>query len=65
MIWKPCSGIGQPAMSSQEDPWPWPNQAMCPVCTKYLQVKIGDPCPPHRSVVIDSKPTEHQREVRR
>jgi C4-type Zn-finger protein len=51
MIWKPCSGIGQPAMKSEE----YGGRAMCPVCTRYVRVSVGEPCPHHDAVVINSQ----------
>lgn len=61
MEWKQCSGVGQPAMKSEcfRDSRP-----MCPVCTKYMRVRIGEPCPPHEAVVINSQPLQSQRSMR-
>lgn len=50
MEWKLCSGSGQPAMKSE----PNGGRAMCPVCTKYVPVHIGQRVPSHDSIVIDS-----------
>jgi len=47
MQWGRCLGEGQPAMKSQENGGP----AMCPVCTQYLQVNIGNKVPSHQAVV--------------
>lgn len=65
MIWKPCSGIGQLAVPSEAFSSRKSSKAMCPVCTKYLKVQVGMIVPDHDAVVIDSKPTEYQRESRR
>lgn len=51
MIWKPCPGIGQPSVKSQE----WGGKAMCPVCTMYVTVPIGARTPDHNQVVIESR----------
>lgn len=60
MEWKPCSGSGQPAIASGVmDPY----KSMCPVCTKYVKVRIGQPVPEHDAVVINSQSI--QREIRR
>lgn len=58
MKWKQCSGSGQPAMSTGFD---GKYSAMCPVCTKYVTVRIGQPCPTHEIVVIDSKSNEQDQ----
>jgi hypothetical protein len=47
MQWGRCLGEGQPAMKSQEHGGP----AMCPVCTQYLQVSIGNKVPRHQAVL--------------
>lgn len=63
MEWKECAGIGQPAMKSQEDG----GTAMCPICTRYLNVRIGAPTPYHLAVVIVSAPLAYPpliREIR-
>lgn len=56
MEWKQCSGVGQPAISSGG--YGRYFKAMCPICTKYVGVRIGDPCPSHKAVVINSKPPQ-------
>lgn len=61
MEWKRCSGVGQlavpsEAFSSRKD---W--RPMCPVCTKYLKVQIGQIVPYHEAVVINSQPEHPQR----
>lgn len=62
MEWKECSGSGQPAMTTGES---GRYKAMCPVCTKYVTVRVGQPCPQHEIVVINSQSNEPQRELRR
>lgn len=48
MEWKRCSGTGLPAMSAGG------GKVMCPVCTKYVPVKVGQLTPRHEAVVIRS-----------
>lgn len=50
MEWKRCSGTDLPAIRSEVDG----GKAMCPVCTKYVPVKIGQLTPRHEAVVIRS-----------
>lgn len=57
MEWKQCSGVGQPAMRSQS----WGGNAMCPVCTKYVYVNIGQPVPRHVAVVINSQSVQQDQ----
>jgi hypothetical protein len=40
-------------------------KAMCPVCTRYVNVRVGQPCPAHDIVVINSQSTEPQLEARK
>ena len=51
MEWKRCSGTDMPAIRSEVDG----GKAMCPVCTKYVPVKIGQLTPRHEAVVIQSR----------
>lgn len=48
--WGPCPGAGKPSVKSQE----WGGSAMCPICTKYFSVRIGERTPPHVSIITHS-----------
>lgn len=57
MIWVQCPGSGRPAMKSEQDG----GRPMCPVCTKYVIVRIGESVPVHNSVVIESTSINYPR----
>lgn len=63
MEWKECAGVGQIAVPSEA----WSSRKdfrpMCPVCTKYLKVKVGQIVPYHEAVVINSIPEQPQRRL--
>lgn len=45
MVWERCPGTGHPAVNAHHD-----YRSMCPVCTKYVRVRIGERVPPHDRV---------------
>lgn len=59
MEWKRCSGSGQLAVPSESFSSRRDFRPMCPVCTKYVKVEVGQLVPPHDSVVIQSTPIEY------
>jgi hypothetical protein len=61
MEWKECSGVGQIAVPSEEFRSRKEARPMCPVCTKYLSVKIGQIVPYHEAVVINSQPVQQDQ----
>lgn len=56
MLWDRCPGSRRKTIASD----PIGGRAMCPVCTKYFEVRVGEQPPSHRYVI----PPSEERKIR-